>query len=93
MSGGIERTLGAAKARQVPKAAATAKIGTADVDPLRAYTRNASDVRTSPLMAMAATLRRSKRSADDPVSGRSSSAGMNSTRPSRPRASSLSVMS
>ena len=37
--------------------------------------------------------RRSKRSAADPVSGTSSRAGANSTRPSRPIASVLSVMS
>ena len=93
ISGGSERNDGAANARAVPNSAAMAKIGTAEVGSAAAYRQNSTDVSTSTATAMAATRRRSKRSAADPVSGSSTSAGRNSTSPSRPSASSLSVMS
>jgi hypothetical protein len=67
--------------------------GHASVGSLRAYSSSASVARLWPTSAHAATLRRSKRSATVPVTSTSIAAGANSTRPSRPSASLLSVMS
>ena len=93
MSAGRDRSAGATKARVTPKAMTSQKMGAADVGSVLAYQASPTDTAASPTSAMAATRRRSNRSATAPVTSTSSAAGANSASPRRPRANSLRVRS
>ena len=92
-SAGSDRPAGALKARATPETSTRAKMGRIEVGPVPAY-QPSPRATTAWTRAEAATIRRrSTRSATVPLTSTSSAAGANSTRPSRPRSSSLPVRS
>src|SRR2546421_191768 len=93
MSAGNERDAGATKARATPKPNTIMKMGPADVGRVCAYQASPAPATASPMAAIDATRRRSKRSATDPVTRTSSAAGATSARPRSPRSTSRPVRS
>ena len=90
---GSARLAGVAKALATPNKAISPNIGVTDVGSEDMYRNRKKDVSASASKAKLNTFLLSKRSATGPVKGDRSAKGRNSARPSKPRLSSLPVIS
>jgi len=93
MSGGRARLAGVANAPAVPNAITSAKIGAVEVGCVPEYQARAPTLSAWRARPVAASRRRSTRSASVPVTNTSTAAGANSANPSRPRSSARPVRS